>query len=54
MDYFAHSNGTGPLLEKLAATKPRTLACMHGSAWSGTQAVLLDLANALSPIAAVA
>ena len=53
MDYFAHSEGTRPLLEKLAATKPRTLACMHGSAWSGDGGrLLLDLADALSPVAA--
>jgi hypothetical protein len=52
MDYFAHSGGTRPLLEKLAATKPRTLACMHGSAWSGDGGrLLLDLADALAPVA---
>ena len=38
------------LLEKLAATRPKTLACMHGSAWSGDGGrLLLDLADALSP-----
>ena len=52
MDYFAHSKDTRPLLEKLAATKPRTLACMHGSAWSGDGGrLLLELADALSPVA---
>ena len=51
MDYFAHSKGTRALLEKLAATKPRRLACMHGSAWSGDgERLLLDLADALSPL----
>jgi hypothetical protein len=29
------------LLEKLAATKPATLACMHGSAWQGDGSALL-------------
>jgi flavorubredoxin len=53
MDYFAHSEGTGTLLQKLAATNPRTLACMHGSAWSGDgKRLLLDLADALMPVAA--
>lgn len=41
MDYYAHGRDTGPLLEKLAATGPRTLACMHGSAWAGDGAGLL-------------
>lgn len=41
MDYFSHTNHTGLLLEKLAATEPATLACMHGSAWRGDGAVLL-------------
>jgi hypothetical protein len=51
MDYFAHAPATRPLLEKLAGTKPRTLACMHGSAWSGDGGrLLLDLADALSPV----
>ena len=50
MDYFAHAEGSRALLEKLAATSPRTLACMHGSAWSGEGGrMLLDLADALSP-----
>lgn len=41
MDYFAHGASTGPLLAKLAATEPETLACMHGSAWRGDGAALL-------------
>jgi hypothetical protein len=50
MDYFAHSPDTRGLLGKLAATQPKTLACMHGSAWSGDGGrLLLDLADALSP-----
>ncbi len=36
------------LLERLASTEPRLLACMHGSAWKGDGAVLLrELARAL-------
>jgi flavorubredoxin len=41
MDYFAHGRGARALLEKLAATAPRTLACMHGSAWRGDGGELL-------------
>ena len=41
MDYYARGPDTGPLLEKLAAQAPTTLACMHGSAWSGDGASLL-------------
>jgi flavorubredoxin len=41
MDYYAHSRGTGPIMDKLAATEPRVLACMHGSAWRGDGAQLL-------------
>ncbi len=53
MDYFAHGPGTRPSLERLAALAPRTLACMHGSAWRGDgQALLLALADALAPVEA--
>jgi flavorubredoxin len=41
MDYFSHTRNAGALIEKLAAERPRTLACMHGSAWSGDGAALL-------------
>ncbi|MBM0105247.1 hypothetical protein JM946_10830 [Steroidobacter sp. S1-65] len=41
MDYFAHSPGTGAILERLARERPTTLACMHGSAWRGDGAKLL-------------
>jgi glyoxylase-like metal-dependent hydrolase (beta-lactamase superfamily II) len=52
LDYFAHAPESGALLEKLAATGPRTLACMHGSAWSGDGGRLLrELADALAPVA---
>jgi len=39
MDYYAHAPNTGDLLEKLAATKPAILACMHGSAYRGDGAL---------------
>src|SRR5439155_19900332 len=35
LDYYAHSRNAGPLIERLAAMQPTTLACMHGSAWRG-------------------
>ena len=41
MDYFSHSKNAPALIERLAATHPRTLACMHGSAWRGDGAALL-------------
>jgi flavorubredoxin len=41
MDYFSHTRHAGTLIEKLAATNPSTLACMHGSAWRGDGAKLL-------------
>jgi flavorubredoxin len=41
MDYFAHAPHTGATLERLAALRPATLACMHGSAWRGDGAALL-------------
>lgn len=41
MDYFSHTPHTRLLLERLAATQPTTLACMHGSAWRGDAAALL-------------
>ena len=49
MDYFSHTKNARALLEKLASTNPTTLACMHGSAWSGNGAALLRaLADELS------
>lgn len=41
LDYFSHAKNSRALLEKLAAQNPRTLACMHGSAWRGDGARLL-------------
>ncbi|SMP61069.1 MBL fold metallo-hydrolase [Noviherbaspirillum suwonense] len=41
MDYFSHSTHTRQLIGHLAAELPGTLACMHGSAWTGDGATLL-------------
>lgn len=41
MDYFSQTRYARELSEKLAATSPRVLACMHGSAWKGDGANLL-------------
>lgn len=41
MDYYSHTKKANELIERLAATRPTTLACMHGSAWSGDGAALL-------------
>ena len=49
MDYYSHTENAHALFDKLAATKPTTLACMHGSAWNGDGAKLLrELSSALS------
>jgi hypothetical protein len=37
----AIERGARPILEKLAATEPRTLALMHGSSYRGDGAKLL-------------
>jgi flavorubredoxin len=48
MDYYGHSKKARPILDKLAATNARTLACMHGSAWRGDgNKILRALADAL-------
>jgi flavorubredoxin len=41
MDYYSHTKNARPLIEKLASTEPRLLACMHGTAWRGDGAKLL-------------
>jgi flavorubredoxin len=41
MDYFSHTKNARTMLERLASTHPKTLACMHGSAWRGNGAKLL-------------
>ena len=49
MDYFSHTKNARVMIERLAATNPATLACMHGSVWRGDGAKLLrGLADALS------
>ncbi len=41
LDYYAHSPDTVATLERMAATQPTTLACMHGASWQGNGAALL-------------
>lgn len=40
-DYFSHTRNLDALIDRLAALKPGTLGCMHGSAWQGDGAGLL-------------
>ncbi len=48
LDYYSHTKHARPILARLAALAPTTLACMHGSAWRGDGAQLLAaLADAL-------
>ena len=48
LDYYAHASNTRPMLERLAALSPSTMACMHGPAWRGDGARLIrGLADAL-------
>jgi flavorubredoxin len=42
MDYYSHTKNGASLLARLSAAKPRTLACMHGSAWQGDGSRLLS------------
>lgn len=41
LDYFSATRNVSTLIEKLAALRPSTLACMHGQAWKGDGAALL-------------
>jgi flavorubredoxin len=41
MDYYSHTTRVRPLIDKLSRTEPRTLLCMHGSAWQGDAPALL-------------
>ena len=41
MDYYSHTKNAAAMIDRLAGTRPRTLACMHGSAWEGDGAGLL-------------
>ena len=47
LDYFAHAKDTAGSLERLAATNPRTLACMHGSAYKGNGGALIRELSAI-------
>jgi flavorubredoxin len=52
MDYYAHAPHTAATLGRFATLKPRTLACMHGSAWRGDGAAMLrHLAEAVTATA---
>lgn len=52
MDYFAHAPHTAAVLERLAGEKPKTLACMHGSAWRGDgNSLLRELARVVTAVA---
>lgn len=41
LDYYAHARDSRAMFDRLAATRPTTLACMHGSAWRGDGAALI-------------
>ena len=46
MDYYSDTRRARPVMEKLAAFEPQTLAVMHGSAWRGDgKSLLLALAD---------
>lgn len=48
MDYFSHTRNVDALVEHLAETEPKTLACMHGNVWKGDGGGLLrELKNSL-------
>ena len=48
MDYYSHTRNLRSLMAGLISAEPKTLACMHGSAWQGDGAELLSqLADAL-------
>jgi hypothetical protein len=48
LDYFSHTKNARPMMERLAAMSPLTLACMHGSAWRGDgEGLLRELADSL-------
>jgi flavorubredoxin len=41
VDYYSHTRNARPVIDRLAATEPRVLACMHGSAFRGDGSKLL-------------
>jgi hypothetical protein len=48
MEYYSNPAGAGALIERLAASEPTLLACMHGAAYHGDGAAALrKLAGAL-------
>jgi flavorubredoxin len=48
MDYFSNPAAAAPLIERLAATEPALLACMHGASYRGDgSAALRALARTL-------
>jgi flavorubredoxin len=48
LDYYSHTSLARQTLANIAATRPTTLACMHGSAWSGNgERLITALAAAL-------
>lgn len=50
MDYYSATRNGADLAEKLAATRPALLACMHGASWEGDGAGLLrELGEVLQP-----
>lgn len=42
LDYYSGTRRAPELIDKLARLDPRLLACMHGYAWEGNGAALLD------------
>jgi flavorubredoxin len=49
MDYYSHAADASTMLRRLAATKPVTLALMHGSSWKGDgEKLLTALADSLA------
>jgi flavorubredoxin len=42
MDYYSHTKNAAAMIERLAATRPTTLACMQGAAWRGDGAQMLQ------------
>jgi flavorubredoxin len=55
-DYWSCGADTQRTFERIAATRPQTLACMHGSAWRGSDAapLILELASRVSAAPAAA
>lgn len=41
MDYFSNARNARSMIERLAASNPTTLACMHGASWQGDGAAML-------------